>query len=113
MTSASRIFPKVHLALEYLIRNFFRVENVDSVRLAMSNHKLPPVAYADSCELVRYDNDVSPGLRYHEAEGTALNMCHIIGSAQSMSIQCVKSTKLQAGLDHDMAKCEELADARA
>eukprot|EP00959_Pyramimonas_sp_CCMP1952_P261753 5473606-Pyramimonas_sp.AAC.1 len=57
MTSASRLSPKVHLALEYLIRNFFRIENVVSVRLAKGTHKLPPVAYADSCTLVHYDND--------------------------------------------------------
>eukprot|EP00959_Pyramimonas_sp_CCMP1952_P345732 7240438-Pyramimonas_sp.AAC.1 len=61
MTSASRLSPKVHCALQYLIRNFFRIENVVSVRLAKSIHKLLLVASADSCTLVHYDNDVNPG----------------------------------------------------
>eukprot|EP00959_Pyramimonas_sp_CCMP1952_P031600 662783-Pyramimonas_sp.AAC.1 len=60
MTTASRLSPKVHLALQYLIRNFFRIENAVSVRSAESIHKLPLVTYADSCTLVHYDNDVDP-----------------------------------------------------
>eukprot|EP00959_Pyramimonas_sp_CCMP1952_P188577 3943741-Pyramimonas_sp.AAC.1 len=48
MTSASRRSPKVHLALQHLKSNLFRIENVVSVRLAQSVHKLSPVAYADS-----------------------------------------------------------------
>eukprot|EP00959_Pyramimonas_sp_CCMP1952_P246958 5161460-Pyramimonas_sp.AAC.1 len=68
MTTASRLSPKVHLALQYLIRSFFRIENVVSVRLAKSIHKLPRVTDADSCTLAHYDNDVNPGLHYFEPE---------------------------------------------
>eukprot|EP00959_Pyramimonas_sp_CCMP1952_P049500 1034101-Pyramimonas_sp.AAC.1 len=57
MTTASRQSPQVHLTLQYLIINFFRIENVVPARLAKSIHKLPPVTYADSCTLVRYHND--------------------------------------------------------
>eukprot|EP00959_Pyramimonas_sp_CCMP1952_P030164 632409-Pyramimonas_sp.AAC.2 len=96
MTSASRLSLKVHLALQYLIRNIFRIENVVSVRLAKSIHKRPPVAYADSCTSVHYDNDVNPGFRYYEAEGTALNIHDITGPAHSRIILCLKSTKPQA-----------------
>eukprot|EP00959_Pyramimonas_sp_CCMP1952_P284000 5936481-Pyramimonas_sp.AAC.1 len=60
MTSASRLSPKAYLALQYLTRNFFRIEDVVSFRFAKSIHKLPPVACADSCTLVHYDNDVNP-----------------------------------------------------
>eukprot|EP00959_Pyramimonas_sp_CCMP1952_P144158 3017887-Pyramimonas_sp.AAC.1 len=42
MTTASRLSPNVHLALQHLISNFFRIENVVSVILATSIHKLPP-----------------------------------------------------------------------
>eukprot|EP00959_Pyramimonas_sp_CCMP1952_P118940 2486858-Pyramimonas_sp.AAC.1 len=63
MTSASRLFPKVHLALQCLIRNFFRIEDVVSVRLDKGIHKLPSVACADSCTLVHCDDDVNPGFR--------------------------------------------------
>eukprot|EP00959_Pyramimonas_sp_CCMP1952_P067330 1405199-Pyramimonas_sp.AAC.1 len=111
MTSASRLSPKVHLVLQYLARNFFRIENVVSVRLAKSIHELPPVAFADSCTLVHYDNHVNPGFHYYEAEGTALNIHDTTGSAHSRIIQCLKPTKPQAGFDQDMTKFEGLADA--
>eukprot|EP00959_Pyramimonas_sp_CCMP1952_P264208 5524974-Pyramimonas_sp.AAC.1 len=68
MTTASHLSPKVQLALQYLIRNLSRIENVVSVRLAKSTHKLPPVTCADSCTWVHCDNDVTPGLHYYEAE---------------------------------------------
>eukprot|EP00959_Pyramimonas_sp_CCMP1952_P289705 6059062-Pyramimonas_sp.AAC.1 len=68
MTTASRLSPKVHLALSYLIINLFLIENVVSVRLAKSIHKLPPVTCADSCTLVHDDNDVNPGFHYYEVE---------------------------------------------
>eukprot|EP00959_Pyramimonas_sp_CCMP1952_P182213 3809837-Pyramimonas_sp.AAC.1 len=95
MTSASRLSPKVHLSLQYLISNFFRIENVVSV----------------SCTLVHYDKDVDPGFHYYEAEGTALNIHDITGSSQSRIIQCPKSTNPQAGIDKDMTRFEELAGA--
>eukprot|EP00959_Pyramimonas_sp_CCMP1952_P457603 9475218-Pyramimonas_sp.AAC.1 len=113
MTSASRLSPKVHLALLYLARDFFRIENVVSVRLAKGIHKLPPVAYADNCTLLHCDNDVNPGFQYDEADGTSLNIYDITGLAHSRIIQCLKSTKPQAGFDQDMAKFEELADEPA
>eukprot|EP00959_Pyramimonas_sp_CCMP1952_P139166 2913182-Pyramimonas_sp.AAC.1 len=90
---------KVHLAPQYLIRNIFRIENVASVILAESIHKLPPVTYADSCTFVHYGNDVFPGSHYYEAEGVALNVHDITGSAHSQIIQCLKSIKPQAGSD--------------
>eukprot|EP00959_Pyramimonas_sp_CCMP1952_P185398 3876702-Pyramimonas_sp.AAC.1 len=111
MTSASRLSPKVHLALQHLIRIFFRVESVVSVRLAKSMHVLPPGAYADSCALVHYDSGVNPGLHYYEAEGTAPHVHDIAGPAPSRIIQCLVSTRPQAGFDQDVTKFEELADA--
>eukprot|EP00959_Pyramimonas_sp_CCMP1952_P296733 6207931-Pyramimonas_sp.AAC.1 len=100
MTSASR----------QSLRNFC-IKNVVSVSLAKSVHELPRVAYAGSCTLVLYDNDVNPGLHCHEADGTVLNVHAITGSAHSGIIQCLKSTKPQAGFDQDVARFEELAGA--
>eukprot|EP00959_Pyramimonas_sp_CCMP1952_P042797 895242-Pyramimonas_sp.AAC.1 len=74
MTSASRLSLKVRLALQCLIRNFVRIENVVSVRSAKSIHKLPPVSYAASCTLVHYDNDVNPGFHHYDTEDTALTI---------------------------------------
>eukprot|EP00959_Pyramimonas_sp_CCMP1952_P469306 9494723-Pyramimonas_sp.AAC.1 len=111
MTSACRRSPKLHLALQNFIRNFSCIENVVSVRFAKSIHKLALVAYAGSCTLVHYDNYVNPGFHFYEAEGTALNIHDITGSAHSRITQCLKSTKPQAGFDQDMTKFEEVADA--
>eukprot|EP00959_Pyramimonas_sp_CCMP1952_P294957 6169285-Pyramimonas_sp.AAC.1 len=113
MTSASRFSPNADLALQCPIRNFIRIENVVSVRLAESIHELPPVACAGSCTLVQYDNDVSSGFHCYEAEGTALNIHDIAGSTHSRTIQCLESMKPQVGFDQDMTTFEELADMPA
>eukprot|EP00959_Pyramimonas_sp_CCMP1952_P131888 2757516-Pyramimonas_sp.AAC.1 len=111
MTSASRLSPKVNLALQNLTRNFFRIENVVSVRLAKSARELPSAAYADSCTLVHSDNDVNPCFHCYEAEGTTLDSHDISGSAHSRSTQRLKPAKSPAGFDPDMTKFEDLADA--
>eukprot|EP00959_Pyramimonas_sp_CCMP1952_P045411 948649-Pyramimonas_sp.AAC.1 len=61
--------------------------------------------------LGHYDNDVNPGFHCYEAEGTPLNIHNRSGSAHSRIIQCLKSTKPQAGFDQDMSEFQELADA--
>ena len=66
--------PKVHLALQCLVRNYFRIENVVAVRLVKSVRRLPQFARADSSALVRYDNDVKLGLHFYESDGTALSI---------------------------------------
>eukprot|EP00959_Pyramimonas_sp_CCMP1952_P286396 5988450-Pyramimonas_sp.AAC.1 len=93
------------------IRDSFRIENVVLVGLAKSIHKLPLVAYANSCTLVHSDNDVDPGFHYYAAEGTDLNIHDMTGSAHSRIIPCLMSTKPHAGFDQDVTKFEELADA--
>ena len=60
------------MALQFLVRNYFRIENVVAIRLAKSIHKLPAVTCAESCTLVHYDNDVTPGFHYYESNCTAL-----------------------------------------
>eukprot|EP00959_Pyramimonas_sp_CCMP1952_P080004 1672380-Pyramimonas_sp.AAC.1 len=102
MTRASRSPPTVHLALQYICRNFFRIECVVLVRSIKSIHELLPVAYADSLTLVHYEYDVKPGSECNEAECTALNSQDVTGPARCRIIQRLKSTKPQAGLDQDM-----------
>ena len=92
------------MALQYLIRNYFGVENVIAVRLAKSMHDLPTYPRADSCALVYYDNDMAPGFHYYESNGTALNVNDIANSARARIIQCS-----QAGSDEDLSRFEELA----
>ena len=93
MTNDSSQAPKVHLALQFLVKNYFRVENVIAVRLAKSVPRLSAVPYADSSTLVYYETDHNPGFHYYEADGTALNVGSITGSAHAWIIQCLKSSK--------------------
>eukprot|EP00959_Pyramimonas_sp_CCMP1952_P028119 590010-Pyramimonas_sp.AAC.1 len=109
MASASRLSPKVHIVLQYRIWKFFSIENAVSVRLVKGTHKVPSVIYAGNCTLVHYGNDLHPGFHYYEAEGIALNIHGITGSAHSRIIKCLKSTQPQVGFDQEMTKSEELA----
>eukprot|EP00959_Pyramimonas_sp_CCMP1952_P109880 2298532-Pyramimonas_sp.AAC.1 len=111
MRSASRLSPEVHLFLQYIINDFFRIEDFFVVvGFAWSIHALPLVTYVDSCTLVHCDNGLNPGFHCYEAEGAALNIRGVTGSAHSRTIQCLKSTKPQAGFDQDMTKFDELSD---
>ena len=92
MTTASRRSPKVHVALLCRIRKYFRIENAVAVRLAKDMRNLPAAPRADSCALVSYDNDVTPGFHYYEAGGTALNVYDITGTARARVIQRLKSS---------------------
>ena len=87
MATASRLSPKVHMALQHLIRLFFRIESVVAVRLAKSIRKFPAASYADSCALVYYDNDVTPGIHNYGADGAALNARDFTGATRAWSIR--------------------------
>eukprot|EP00959_Pyramimonas_sp_CCMP1952_P003826 80763-Pyramimonas_sp.AAC.1 len=74
MTTPGKSSPKVHFSLQYLIRSYFNIENVVTVRHAESIHRLPAVTYAGSGALVYYDKDVTPGFHRCESNGAALDM---------------------------------------
>eukprot|EP00959_Pyramimonas_sp_CCMP1952_P292324 6113847-Pyramimonas_sp.AAC.1 len=88
MTTASRLSPKVHLALQYLIRNFFRILSVDSARLANSI-----ISYLQLLILT--------AARWFIATATQI---------QDSTTTNEKATKPQAGFDQDMSEFEDLAD---
>eukprot|EP00959_Pyramimonas_sp_CCMP1952_P037586 787292-Pyramimonas_sp.AAC.1 len=67
MTDASKLSPKVRVALQFLARIYFVIENAVAVRLFKGSHRLPAVAHADSDALVRYDSDVAPGFFNYES----------------------------------------------
>eukprot|EP00959_Pyramimonas_sp_CCMP1952_P137919 2886924-Pyramimonas_sp.AAC.1 len=110
ITTASQINPKVHLALQFLIRNYFRLENVIAVRLAKSVRKLPACDPATGSTLIYYDNDVTPAFRYYKSTGTAIDVHRGTGSNHARIIQCLTSTKKIGGFDEDLSKFEDLAD---
>eukprot|EP00959_Pyramimonas_sp_CCMP1952_P399263 8366094-Pyramimonas_sp.AAC.2 len=94
LTTASHMNPKVHLALQFLSRNYFRLENVIAVRLAKSVDKLPACAPATGSTLIYYDNDVTPAFHYYESTGTAIDVHRVTGSSHARIIQCLTSTKI-------------------
>eukprot|EP00959_Pyramimonas_sp_CCMP1952_P130278 2724152-Pyramimonas_sp.AAC.1 len=65
LSDDSKFHPRVHLALQYLVRNYFRVERVVAVRLVKSVLNLPSVKYATGSTLIHYDNDVNPAFHYY------------------------------------------------
>eukprot|EP00959_Pyramimonas_sp_CCMP1952_P263124 5502538-Pyramimonas_sp.AAC.1 len=77
LSDDSKFHPRVHLALQYLLPNYFRVEHVVAVRLAKSVSCLAAVKYATGSTLIHYDNDVRPAFHYYECVGTGLNIFQI------------------------------------
>eukprot|EP00959_Pyramimonas_sp_CCMP1952_P272525 5697598-Pyramimonas_sp.AAC.1 len=99
----SKFHPRVHLALQYLVRNYFRVERVVAVRLAKSESNLPAEKYATGSTLIHYDNDVNPAFHYYECVGTGLNIAQITGSTHSSFIQCLTPQVPSLGFHDDLA----------
>eukprot|EP00959_Pyramimonas_sp_CCMP1952_P422891 8858746-Pyramimonas_sp.AAC.1 len=106
MRSASRVSPKVHIAVQYIVRNSSRSKTLFLFGLTKSKHKLPPVTYADSGTLLHYDINVNPYF-HHETEGAPLAIQDVTGSAHSRIIKRLESTTPRAGLDQDMTIPEE------
>eukprot|EP00959_Pyramimonas_sp_CCMP1952_P366536 7676739-Pyramimonas_sp.AAC.1 len=57
LSDDSKFHTRVHLALQYIVRNYFRVERVVAVRLAKNVSNLPAVKYATGSTLIHYDSD--------------------------------------------------------
>eukprot|EP00959_Pyramimonas_sp_CCMP1952_P285918 5978375-Pyramimonas_sp.AAC.1 len=77
LSDGSKFHSRVHFALQYIVRNYFRVERVVAVRLAKSASGLPAVKYAAGSTLIHYDSDVNPAFHYYECVGTGLNISQI------------------------------------
>ena len=93
------------MALQFLIRNYFRVDNVVTVRLGKSVHKIPKCAHADGCTLIHYTNDLNPDFHYYETTDTALNIPQIIHANNSRVIQCLT----RAGSEYDFGDMTDIA----
>ena len=57
LSMASKRAPKVFLALQYVIRNFFRINDVFAIRLGKSVSTVNKCDYADRSILIYYDSD--------------------------------------------------------
>ena len=77
LSTASKRAPTIHMALQYLIRNYFRINNVITIRLGKSVHKVPKCDQANGSTLIHYTNDTYPHFHYYETTDTALNIPQI------------------------------------
>ena len=63
LSSASKKAPKVFLALQYVVKNFFDVKDVIAVRLGKGLHRVAKCDYANSSCLIHYESDEDPAFR--------------------------------------------------
>eukprot|EP00973_Karenia_brevis_P036056 4974062-Karenia_brevis.AAC.1 len=61
------------MALQYLIRNLFRVQDVIAVQLGKGVSQLGKVPYADKSVLIYYYDDNSPDFHCDETKDTAID----------------------------------------
>ena len=57
LTTMSKRAPKIHLALQFLIRNFFRINNVVTIRLGKGVQRTNKCNYCDGSTLIYYHSD--------------------------------------------------------
>ena len=108
LTQASKNAPKVHLALQFLVRNFFRVDDVFAIRLAKSVHKLSPCPHADRCVLIYYNDHLELDFQYYETRDITLDIPHVTCSNKARVIQCLVKTGCQSEIDTNTEMVREL-----
>ena len=96
LSSASKKAPKVYLALQYLIRNYFRISDVFAVRIGNGVSKVSKCEYADKCTLIYYTSDIDPNFHYYESNDTAIDFKTITHSQSIRFMQCL----IKSGCPH-------------
>ena len=67
----SKLPAKVHLALQFAMKTYFRIESVIAVRLAKSVARIGLFKRADGIALIYCVNDVHPGFHFYASADTA------------------------------------------
>ncbi len=104
----SKRSPRIHLALQYVIRNFFRIDNVIAVRLGRSVNKLPKHEGADGCTLIHFVSDVTPYFHFYETVDTQLDVMKITNSNKSRITQCLTKVGCEVIFDDTANKTSQL-----
>jgi len=112
LTTASKKAPKVYMALQYVIRNFFRIQDVFAVRLGKSVHRVGKCEHAEKSTLIYYTCDNAPDFHYYETEDTALDIQYITQNNSSRFIQCLVKTGCQLALDENVEVTQQLMPTR-
>ena len=83
--------PKVLMALQFLVRNHFRIADVICVRLAHSVSQTRHFPHAKGSTLIHYTDDTSPRFKYYESGDTCLDIRDITKCNNARIIQCIWS----------------------
>ena len=108
LTGATRLAPKVYMALQYIVRNYFRISDVIAIRLGKSIHSVNAYAPANRSVLVHYTSDTDPDFHYYESEDTALNIRDITGNPKARIIQCLVRDGCQSAMDDNADIAQEM-----
>ena len=109
LSTASRKAPKVFLALQFVIRNFFRIGDVFAIRLGKSVATVSKCEAADRSVLIYYTYDTDPDFHYYETKDTALDIRYITQSSKSRIIQCLVKNGCQSVIDDNAEVARELS----
>ena len=84
--------PKIYMALQYLLKTFFQLSSVVTVRLGKGVHTTTKCPYASGSTLIYYENDTEPDFKLYETTDTALDIINITNCAHVRIIQCLTTT---------------------
>lgn len=108
LSAWSKQVPKIHLALQYLLRNYSRIENVIAVRMGKSGTRTQTCDYVDSSTLLHYKSDTEPSFHYYETVDIALDIKAITHDDNSRIIQSLQRPGLNLNFDDMTDMTEEL-----
>ena len=89
ITTTSRAYPKVYQALQFLVRNFFRVPDVFAVRLARGVQTTSYCSLSQKSTLIYFTSDTDPQFQCYESKDSALNIAEITGGQRHRIMQCL------------------------
>ena len=92
LSAGTKRAPKVFMALQYLIKSFFKIDDVIAIRVGNSVHRLPEYPGANNSVLIYYYDSNNPQFKYYETKDTAMDLRQVTYSTKSKVIQCIVKT---------------------
>jgi len=96
------------MALQYILKSFFKIEDVVAIRVGNSVHQLQTYPGADRSVVIYYYDDIDPQFKYYETKDTAIELRQLTSSTKSKVIQCIVKAKCKGVLDADEDVAEEM-----
>ena len=86
LTTASKAHPKVHLALQFVLRSYFRLRGVTAVRLGQCIQRTGDSTGTQRSVLIHYASDDDPRFHYYRSTQAALDIAAITGNTKARII---------------------------